>query len=121
MAGSKMISAGATCACAARRAAVFGHQAVNPARRNLETPEDIAAYLTEAFATDDPAYITQAVGTAARAKGMSAVAKATGLGRENLYRALGVDGNPGFATVMRVLRSLGIQLTATANPDQKAA
>ena len=44
---------------------------------------------------------------------MSAVAKATGLGRENLYRALGVDGNPGFATVMRVLRSLGIQLTAT--------
>ena len=85
----------------------------------LETPEDIAAYLTEAFATDDPAYITQAVGTAARAKGMSAVAKA--IGRENLYRALGVDGNPGFATVMRVLRSLGIQLTATANPDQKAA
>ena len=79
----------------------------------LKTPEDIAAYLTEAFATDDPAYITQAVGTAARAKGMSAVAKATGLGRENLYRALGVDGNPGFATVMRVLRSLGIQLTAT--------
>lgn len=78
----------------------------------LDTPEMIAAYLTEAFESDDPVLITKAIGTVARAKGMSGVADDTGLSRENLYRALGGDAKPEFATVLKVLRALGISLVA---------
>jgi probable addiction module antidote protein len=85
----------------------------------LDSPADIAAYLSEAFATDDAAYIAQAIGTAARAKGMAAIAEAAGLSRENLYRSLSTEGNPEFETVLRVLRALGVQLTAT--PSSEAA
>jgi probable addiction module antidote protein len=80
----------------------------------LDTPEEIAAYLSEAFATDDPAYIAQAIGTAARAKGMTSIAEAAGLSREHLYRALSSEGHPEFETVLRVLRALGVQLAAQA-------
>jgi len=60
----------------------------------LDDPETIAAYLTEAFESEDPMLITKAIGTVARAKGMSGVAEDTGLSRENLYRALGGDAKP---------------------------
>ncbi|NEW95028.1 addiction module antidote protein [Rhodopseudomonas sp. BR0M22] len=78
----------------------------------LDSPEMIAAYLTEAFESEDPALITKAIGAVARAKGMSSVAEDTGLSRENLYRALGGDAKPEFATVLKVLHALGISLVA---------
>src|SRR5688500_8045359 len=65
------------------------------------TPEDMAAYLDAWFveAPDDVAGTTRALGDIARAKGMTQVAKETGLSRESLYRALTQDGNPSFATI----------------------
>ncbi|PZA09519.1 putative addiction module antidote protein [Rhodopseudomonas palustris] len=78
----------------------------------LDSPEMIADYLTEAFESEDPALITKAIGAVARAKGMSGVAEETGLSRENLYRALGGDAKPEFATVLKVLHALGISLVA---------
>jgi probable addiction module antidote protein len=86
----------------------------------LDTPEVIAAYLTEAFETNDPAFITDAIGTVARARGMSAVAKEAGLSRENLYKALSSEGRPEFGTVMKVLDSLGVHLHAQAKVAQVA-
>ena len=78
----------------------------------LDSPEAIADYLSEAFATGDQELITVALGTVARAKGMGAVASDAGLSRENLYRSLNVGGHPEFSTVMKVLDSLGVQLEA---------
>jgi probable addiction module antidote protein len=78
----------------------------------LDSPEMIAAYLTEAFESEDPALIAKAIGTVARAQGMTDVAEKTGLSRENLYRALGGDAKPEFATVLKVLHALGISLVA---------
>ena len=78
----------------------------------LDSPEMITAYLNEALETGDSKYISQAIGTIARAKGMSAVAKDSGLSRENLYRALSEDGTPEFGTIMKVLDALDIQLEA---------
>src|ERR1700759_2620340 len=85
----------------------------------LDSPEMIAAYLSEAFETQDAAFVTEALGAVARAQGMSAIAKDTGLSRENLYKALSADGHPEFGTVMKVLDSIGIQLHAT--PKSKVA
>lgn len=78
----------------------------------LDTSEAIAAYLSEAFETNDPGFITEAIGTVARARGMAALAKDTGLSRENLYKALSSEGRPEFSTVMKVLNSLGVELHA---------
>ena len=80
----------------------------------LETEEDMAAYLEAALEEDDPALFTAALGDIARAKGMTLIARESGLGRESLYKALAVDGNPEFATVMKVVRSLGLKLHAKA-------
>jgi probable addiction module antidote protein len=85
----------------------------------LDSPEIIAAYLSEAFETRDPAFITEALGTVARARGMSDVAKRAGLSRESLYKALSAEGNPEFGTVMKVLDSFGVQLHA--EPRAKVA
>jgi probable addiction module antidote protein len=60
----------------------------------------------------DDEYIAEAIGTVARAQGMSAIAKEAGLSRENLYRALNEGGKPEFSTVMKVLDALGVQLVA---------
>jgi probable addiction module antidote protein len=81
----------------------------------------IAAYLTEAFEADDPAAIAMAIGAVARSQGMSAVAEKAGLSRENLYRALGGDAKPEFATVLKVLRAMGIDLIAQPREPGKAA
>jgi probable addiction module antidote protein len=86
----------------------------------LDSREAIAAYLSEAFETHDAAFVTEALGTIARAQGMSAIAKDTGLSRENLYRALSADGHPEFGTVLKVLDSLGIQLSAAPKPANVA-
>ena len=83
---------------------------------HLRTPEEMAAYLDAwlAEAPDDASGIAKALGDIARAKGMSQVAKDAGLSRESLYRALSGDGNPSFATVLKVARALGVKLHAQA-------
>ena len=82
----------------------------------LRTPEEMAAYLDAWLdeAPDDAAGIARALGDIARAKGMTQVAKDAGLSRESLYRALSTDGNPSFATVLKVARALGLKLHAEA-------
>jgi len=81
---------------------------------HLETPEDIAAYLEAAFEDGDPELIGHALGAVARSKGMTEIARRTGLGRQSLYKALSPDGHPEFATVLNVVRALGLKLTVTA-------
>lgn len=79
---------------------------------HLETDEDIAAYLEAAFEGGDPALVAAALGDIARAKGMTQLARETGLGRESLYKALSPSGNPEFATIMKVISALGLKLHA---------
>lgn len=83
---------------------------------HLRTPEEMAAYLDAWLeeAPEDVSGIARALGDIARAKGMSLVAKEAGLSRESLYRALSEDGNPSFATVLKVARALGVRLHAQA-------
>jgi probable addiction module antidote protein len=66
----------------------------------------------EAFATQDAAYISHALGVVARAKGMTQIAAETGLSREQLYRSFSRDGNPTLKTTLAVMRTMGIELTA---------
>jgi probable addiction module antidote protein len=79
---------------------------------HIATPRHAAEYLAAALEDGDPAVITAALGDIARSKGMAAVACKAGLGRESLYKALSSNGNPEFATVLRVLRALGLKLKA---------
>lgn len=83
---------------------------------HLRTPAEMAAYLDAWLdeAPDDAAGIAKALGDIARAKGMTQVAKDAGLSRESLYRALKADGNPSFATVLKVAKALGVKLHAEA-------
>jgi probable addiction module antidote protein len=76
----------------------------------LKSDKDIAHYLEAVFEDGDPALVAAALGDVARAKGMAQTAKAAGLGRESLYKALSPDGNPEFATVLKVMRALGLKL-----------
>jgi probable addiction module antidote protein len=80
----------------------------------LDSDEAVSAYLDEALATDHPAFITEALGTVARARGMSQIAKEAGLSRESLYKALSAEGNPEFSTVIRVMHALGLRFSVTA-------
>jgi probable addiction module antidote protein len=81
---------------------------------HLETPEDIAAYLEAVFADGDPELVGHALGAVARSKGMTEIARRTGMGRQSLYKALSPKGRPEFATVLKVVRALGLRLTVTA-------
>ncbi len=82
----------------------------------LRTPEEMAAYLDAwlAEAPDDAKGIARALGDIARARGMTQVARDAGLSRESLYKALSENGNPSFATVLKVARALGLRLHAEA-------
>jgi probable addiction module antidote protein len=84
------------------------------ATATLQSKEDIAAYLDAVLEDGDPELLKAALGDIARAKGMSGVAKAAGLGRANLYKALSPDGNPEFVTVAKVLKALGLRLSVSA-------
>ena len=87
----------------------------------LRNDEEIVAYLEAVLEEDDPALFNHALGVIARARGMSAIAREAGLGREALYRALSVNGNPEFATIMRVLKVLGLRFAArTITPARPA-
>jgi probable addiction module antidote protein len=84
----------------------------------LDTPQRVALYLEAAFEDGDPALIAAAIGDAARARGMTEIAQETGLAREALYRALSDTGNPEFATVLKVLRVLGLRLAPVEEPTR---
>jgi probable addiction module antidote protein len=86
----------------------------------LDSPAAIAAYLEEAFELGDPSFIADALGVVARAHGMTRVAKESGMGRESLYKALSSDGHPELATVVRVMRTMGLRLSTATLPKQKA-
>ena len=78
--------------------------------RYLDSDEAIATYLDAVLDEDDPAFLAAALGDVARAKGMTQIARETGLGRESLYKALSDQGNPEFGTVLKVMRALGLKL-----------
>lgn len=86
----------------------------------LKTDEDIVFYLEACLEEDDPALIMHALGVIARARGMTQVARETGLGRESLYKALSPEGNPEFSTVLKVLKALGIKLHAEVTTEKKS-
>ncbi|MDR5772402.1 MULTISPECIES: addiction module antidote protein [unclassified Caballeronia] len=79
---------------------------------HLKTEEDLAEYFDACLQEggDDSAFIAHALGVIARARGMAQVARDTGISREGLYKALSEDGNPSFATILKVVKALGLQL-----------
>jgi len=80
----------------------------------LDDDEVVAEYLTAALEDSNPNVFLAAVGQVAKARGMSAVAESTGLGRESLYKALTPGAKPRYDTVLKVLQGLGVKLTVTA-------
>ena len=88
------------------------------ASKHFETPAAQARLIDDAFSTGNAAYIARAIGVVARARGMTALAKETGLSRQALYSALSEDGNPSLDTTMRVVRALGIDLHAGVHQQE---
>lgn len=89
---------------------------------DLNTEEDMALYL-DACVEEDPgdgSLIRAALGDIARARGMSQLARDTGLARESLYKALSAEGNPEFSTIMKVIKALGLKLHASAATSEEA-
>ena len=88
----------------------------------LDSEVAVATYMSEALATGDAAFVADALGVVARARGMTDVARRAGLSRETLYRTLSAKGNPELATVLRVVGALGLQLSAVPaeHPDVDA-
>ncbi|MBI1747290.1 MAG: putative addiction module antidote protein [Acidobacteria bacterium] len=89
---------------------------------HLRTPEEMAAYLEACLeeANGDAAFIAKALGDIARAKGMSQVARDSGLSRESLYKALSGDRSPDFDTILKVVAALGIKWSFKAGPSSAA-
>ena len=77
----------------------------------LRTDEAVEVFLNDAFDTGDTSHIASALGVVARAKGMTRIAKATGLAREQLYKSLSVDGNPTLETTLAVMKAIGFTVT----------
>jgi probable addiction module antidote protein len=87
----------------------------------LDSDEAIAEYLTAILEDDDPALLAAALGDIARARGMTEIAKASGITREALYKALRADAQPRFETVAKVCRALGVRLVAQPVGPEHAA
>ena len=87
---------------------------------HLRSPEEMAAYLEASIeeADGDAAFIAKALGDIARAKGMSQLARDTGLSRESLYKALSGDRSPGFDTILKVVKALGLTLHANVREER---
>ncbi len=90
---------------------------------HLRSPEEMAAYLEACLeeADGDAAFIAKALGDIVRAKGMSQVARDAGLSRESLYKALSGDRSPGFDTILKVVRALGLKLRAESAVNDRTA
>lgn len=91
--------------------------AFDPAE-GLTSDEAVAAFMAEAFSSEDSGYIAHALGVVARAKGMAQIASQTGLSREQLYRSFSENGNPTLKTTIAVMKALGIELTAKPQQHQ---
>ena len=80
----------------------------------LRTPEEMAAYLEACLeeANGDAAFVAKALGNIARAKGMTEIARETGLSRESLYKSLSGERSPSFETVLKVITALGLKIHA---------
>jgi len=89
--------------------------------KHLATPADIAAYLDAAIEDGDPSLIGAVLGDIARAKGMAQLAEEVGMSRTSLYKALSAEGRPEFATVLKVVKALGLQLRAAPLPTRATA
>lgn len=79
---------------------------------DLGSDEAVAVFMEEAFKTEDSAYIAHALGVVARARGMTQIARETGLSREQLYRSFSQNGNPTLRTTIAVMKALGMELSA---------
>jgi probable addiction module antidote protein len=101
-----------------RRAMKNDRTSVWDAAEHLETDEDMVAYFEAALEENDPSLIAAVLGDIARAKGMSQISRQAGLGRESLYKALSPEGNPEFATVLKVVNALGLQLHAALGKEK---
>jgi len=88
---------------------------------HLDSEERQVAYITAALETGDADFVRDALGVVAKARGMGEIAKSAGLNRESLYKALGATGNPEFATVMRIVRALGLTLSARRLTTMRAS
>ena len=84
------------------------------AAEHLKTEADMIGYLEAALEEGDPALVAAVLGDIARAKGLSGIARRAGVGRESLYKALSAQGNPELATILKVIKALGLRLHATA-------
>ena len=87
----------------------------------LDTEKRQVAYIAAALESGDADFVRDALGIVARARGMGEVAKNAGLNRESLYKALGESGNPEFGTVMRIVRALGLTLSARPAGKRRVA
>jgi probable addiction module antidote protein len=89
----------------------------------LDSEQRQMAYISAALESGNADFVHDALGLVARARGMGEIAKSAGLNRESLYKALGEAGNPEFSTVMRVMRAMGLSLSArpvaAARPRRK--
>lgn len=83
----------------------------------LDTPEAVSAYLEAAFEENDPAVIAHCLGVIARARGMTQVAREAGVTREALYKALSTDGDPRLSTLLKVVKALGLRISAAPAVD----
>ena len=81
--------------------------------RHLKTDADVAEYLSQVMEQNEPGELAAALGHIARARGMTEIAKASGIKREALYKALRPDSQPRLDTIQRVCKALGVRLTAT--------
>ena len=80
---------------------------------HLNSENEMAAYLEAALEEGEPSLVAAALGDIARARGMTQLARDTGLGRESLYKALSPNGNPEFSTILKVVQALGLKLHAS--------
>ncbi|MFC4292679.1 addiction module antidote protein [Sphingorhabdus arenilitoris] len=85
----------------------------------VRSDEEAALYISDALAGGDPSEVAAAIGTVARARGASGLARATGISRAALYKGLSAEGNPTLATVLAVLKELG--MTLKVEPEGRAA
>lgn len=81
------------------------------AAKYLDTPDSQAELISDALESGDAQFLADALGVAARSKGMTEIAKKTGITREGLYKALSADGDPKLSTFLAVLKSLGLRLS----------
>lgn len=91
------------------------------ATKYLDDDEAIAVYLSEALKSGDQAFIAHALGDVARAKGMAQIAEETGLAREQLYRSFSESGNPTLKTLLAVIKTFGLELSAHPAPKRRGA